>query len=342
MSQIAVEPPSVPADVVAREVATQFGLSGTYTPLISEYDQNFCMVTAGGERFVVKIVGPVEASARTDFQIAALLHLESAGLAGVPRVLRTKVGECRGCVDYDGVSYRLRVVTYLDGVLLLHSGINSQLARDFGKQLAQLDLALKDFSHAGENQPLLWDMQKAADLRELLTHIADAPLRESVDNVLKKFESQVLPLFAQLRHQVIHNDGNTENVLVDDAGAVSGIIDFSDMLRAPLVVEVAVAGAYLRSDSEDPAQLIAPFVRGFHKKYALDEQEFDVLFDLVRTRIAMTIAILFWRLSARDEDDSYRQKTLQNEGGAINFLQALNAQGKEAFLERITREATTP
>jgi Ser/Thr protein kinase RdoA (MazF antagonist) len=338
MSQIAVEPPSISVDVVTHEVTAQFGLSGTFAPLVSEYDQNFCMTTADGPRYVVKIVGTIEAPASTDFQIAALLHLEAAGLVHVPRIVRTVSGELCAYIECDGVTHRLRIVTYLDGALLQHSGANPQLARDFGRRLAELDLALNDFSHAGEDRPLIWDMQKAADLRALLVHISDAPLREQVDSVLQTLESQVLPLFAGLRHQVIHNDANPENILVDRSGAVSGIIDFTDMIRAPLVVDVAVAAAYLRSDSADPAQLIAPFVRGYHEISPIEDREIDLLFDLVRTRLAMTISMLYWRLSVRAADDPYRQRTLQGEGGATRFLQALNSLGKDGFLERVTQE----
>ncbi len=60
LSQITVAPPSLHSGLIAREVGTQYVLSGTYTPLISERDQNFCMTTAGGERFVVKIVSAAE------------------------------------------------------------------------------------------------------------------------------------------------------------------------------------------------------------------------------------------------------------------------------------------
>jgi len=342
MSQIAVEPPSIPVDVVAHEVSAQFGLSGTLAPLVSEYDQNFSMTTADGPRYVVKIVGTIEAPASTDFQIAALLHLEAAGLEHVPRIIRTRAGELFAYIECDGVNHRLRIVTYLDGTLLRQSGANPLLARDFGRQLAELDLALNDFSHAGEERPLIWDMQKAADLRALGVHISDASLRKQVDSVLRTLKSQVLPLLAGLRHQVIHNDANPENILVDRSGAVSGIIDFTDMIRAPLIVEVAVAAAYLRSDGADPVQLIAPFVSGYHEKCSLEDQEIGLLFDLVRTRLAMTISMLYWRLSARDADDPYRQKTLQGEGGATRFLQALNSLGKDAFLERVTQELALP
>ncbi len=342
LSQIAADPPAINQDVIAECVADQYGLSGAYAGLVSERDQNFRLTTASGERFVVKIVSSAEETATTDFQIAGLLHLEAAGLGAVPRIVRTKAGKDCGGIDCDGIGYRLRVVTYLDGDMLQHSEVNPKLARDFGKRLAELDLAFQDFSHAGEKRALLWDIQKAAELRALVMHISDASLRTEVDAVLERFDSRVLPQLADLRAQVIHNDANTENVLVDDSRSISGFIDFGDMLRAPLIVEVAVAAAYLRSDGEDPARLIAPFVRGYHEKCPLEDQEFSVLFDLVRTRVATTIVLLYWRLDARATNDRYRQKTLRVERGAMRFLQALNAQGEEAFLERVAGAQTIP
>ncbi len=340
LSHIAETPPSLHLGLIAREVGAQYGLSGTYTPLISERDQNFCMTTAGGERFVVKIVSAVEKPVGTDFQIAVLLHLEKAGVAGVPRIVRTKAGEEYSCIDCDGVNYRLRIVTFLDGTVMQHGRIDPKLARDFGQRLAELDLALENFSHAGESPILFWDIQRAAELRVLVTHISDASLRANVDVILEKFESDVLPQLAQLRAQVIHNDANTENVLVDESGSVSGIIDFGDMLRAPLIVEVSTAASYLRSNKDDPAQLIADFVRGYYEKQPLENRELRLLFDLIRTRVATTITMLYWRLTAREEDDDYRQKALQFESGAARFLQALNSLGRDAFLQRITRELT--
>ena len=64
----------------------------------------------------------------------------------------------------------------------------------------------------------------------------------------------VKPRLAGLRHQVIHNDYHLFNVLVaqDDASRVTGIIDFGDMIRAPLVAEVATAAAYQLRGTDDP------------------------------------------------------------------------------------------
>ena len=65
----------------------------------------------------------------------------------------------------------------------------------------------------------------------------------------------MLPRLAALRAQVIHNDYHLYNVLVapdDQARIVTGIIDFGDMVHAPLVGEVATAAAFHMAGSADP------------------------------------------------------------------------------------------
>ena len=64
--------------------------------------------------------------------------------------------------------------------------------------------------------------------------------------------------------------------------------------------------------------------------------ELDVLFELILTRLTMTVILFYWRQAARDKEDPYLQKQLNTEGGAFAFLQNLLGLGIEAFRERIT------
>ena len=59
------------------------------------------------------------------------------------------------------------------------------------------------------------------------------------------------------------------------------------------------------------------------------------MFDLIRTRLATTLTLMYWRLSARDEDDPYRQKTLENESNAFDYLVYLTDLGREEFNRRL-------
>jgi Ser/Thr protein kinase RdoA (MazF antagonist) len=197
--------------------------------------------------------------------------------------------------------------------------------------LAELGRALKDFQHAGSDQNLLWDMKRALRLRELLRHIRPPSLADRVSRCLDDFEKRVLPQFESLRWQVIHNDLNPDNVLLDAAGGsrVVGVIDFGDMLAAPLIVDLAVATSYMQPGDGDPLAGIAACLSGYHTVTPLMPEETDLLFDLVRTRLAATISIRHWRISEKSPDDPYLQKVLQ-ENTAEEFLARLDELPRES------------
>jgi len=331
-----IDPPNIDIDRVAAAVSEQFGLVGRYKSLVSERDQNLSLRTADGREFVVKIAGQDEDPVVTDFQIMALIHLQESGAKGVPEITRTSRGEDHGTISYDdGTEACLRVVSWLSGSLLHDVSLSAEISRSFGQQLARLDLSLLGFSHPGDQQVLIWDVQRALELRPLLTHFDDALIRRQVEDVFEVLENRVLPALASLPKQVIHNDANPENVLLGDEGKVSGFIDFGDMLRAPRVVEIAIAASYLRTNGSDPLEFIAPFVAGYHASSPLQKEETGLLYDLIRTRLATTLSILYWRLSARKPGDSYREKTLASEASAIEFLPRLTAIGRAEVTQHL-------
>lgn len=331
-------PPNLPVASIDEAVAEQFGFRGSYASLVSERDQNFLLELSDGHRYVVKVTSSAEARVVGDFQIAALLHLEQFDNLRVPQVVRTLDGRLFGSVQHEEQTYRLRLNHYLAGKLLASLPLNGGLMRDFGAKLASLDIGLEQFSHEGEQPLLLWDLQRAGELRALLDHIDDATDRDRVTSVIDDFELLVVPRLSTLRTQVIHGDANPENVLIDPGShRVSGFIDFGDMIRAPLVFDAAIAAAYLRAKGAGPLEFIAPFVAGYGSVRPFEPTELSLMFDLVRARLATTITLLYWRLSARDKNDPYRQKTLQREADASAFLAATERLGRTAFLDELSR-----
>jgi Ser/Thr protein kinase RdoA (MazF antagonist) len=326
LSAIAAQPPTLAQDLVARAVREQFGQAGDYAPLVSERDQNFCLNTADGRRYVVKVTSLAELPETSDFQLGALLHLEGAPI-DVPTIVKTSRGDLYGHIDAGADRYRLRVVTWVEGEPLLDAGIDVRNAARLGDALGRLDNALHGYSHPGENPVLLWDLQRAGELRPLLDCIDDEPIRRDVLRVVDDFEAHVRS--SELPTQVIHGDANPENVLV--RGDRIGFIDFGDMVRAPRVFDVAIAAAYLRCDGDDPLVFIRPFIAGYHAAAPLAAGEARVLFDLIRARLATTVTLLYWRLRDRPGDDDYRRKSLQVERTASRFLARLDEFGREKF-----------
>ncbi|WKL25529.1 phosphotransferase (plasmid) [Sinorhizobium meliloti] len=89
----------------------------------------------------------------------------------------------------------------------------------------------------------------------------------------------------------MHNDANDYNVLVGADGCVSGLLDFGDMVESNRVVEVAVASAYALIGSPDPIGAIVRLAGGYHRVNPLGETEAELIFDLVRTRYAVSMCM---------------------------------------------------
>ncbi len=330
-------PPGIEEPALRSLLAEDYGVSGQLTPLLGERDQNTRVDSDTGQRFVLKIASAVEDPAVTDCQVQVLIHLERNGCpVAVPRVVSTVAGDPVTEISRGSHRHIARLVTYVEGLQLRDVVLTSDIAWSFGRRLAQLGDSMKDFKHPGDRQVLLWDMQRTLQLRPILQHTDDVDVRHAAGAVLDDFEQRVLPAFAGLRRQLIHSDANPENVLLDaDKLEVAGFIDFGDMLRAPLVVDVAVAASYLRDFGDDALQFILPFVAGYHSVTNLNEPELELLFDLVRARLVTTVSMLYWRLSARSEDDAYRQSTLSRESGAQIFLARLDDLGRRSFDQKL-------
>lgn len=328
MDVVASEPPSFTLRQAAEIARNDYGLSATATLLVSERDQNFRLTLPDGKRFVLKIANSLENPLVTDFQIQALLHIQAKAdtLLKTPAVLRTTSGEYRLTLESKGRSHVARVVSYLEGKPLGGTVPDTVLARDMGRYLARLGRVLSDFTHPGADQGLLWDMKQAVSLRELLQYIDDRETRRLASRTLDHFETSVLPVFNALRWQVIHNDMNPDNVLLEESPSdkIAGVIDFGDLARSPLIIDVAVAASYLRTLEGNPLTLIAEFLAGYHRETPLTRNEIDILHELINVRLMTTVSILSWREWSRGADDAYLQAAAAAESSAALFFRKMS------------------
>lgn len=326
------------AEALARDT---FGLRGVASPLSGERDSNFYLRVGDAEHYVLKVAHPAEDRQVTNFQTEALLHIAAAVPSlPVPRVLKTRAGETEWLLRRPGEDARVvRVLTFLLGEPLHRAPASALQRRNLGSLLAKLDLGLRDFSHPASDHELMWDMKHASRLRDLLVHIADPQRRGLAGRFLDNFEAHALPAFAHLRAQVIHNDLNPHNVLVypDDPDRIAGIIDFGDMVHAPLINNLAVAAAYHPTDSGHPLEAMADLVRAYHAELPLQGEEIDILFDLIATRMVLTVTISGWRAARYPENRDYILRNNSKAWAGLERLSSLPRREAQAYLHRICR-----
>jgi Ser/Thr protein kinase RdoA (MazF antagonist) len=327
LAVIAEEAPQLSDDDAIRIARQYWGLDVSVRSLVSERDQNFSLKDADGSETVLKIANAAESPTVTDFQIQALLYIadrsrEQGIPIKVPEVLPTLNGATKINIEVQGAAHVARVVTYLTGEPVGERVPSPELARNMGTYLAHLGHALAGFTHPGSEQSMLWDLQKALGLRELLGYVVNKTVASQIAAALDEFEIHVSRVLSSLRSQVIHSDMNPDNVLIDpdNPDVVTGVIDFGDMLSAPLIADVAIACSYLRVTDGDPLRLIAEFVAGYHRVEPLRLEEIEILFELIQARLCATVAILDWRRSQRGPDDPYLGKLVGGESSAGPFL----------------------
>lgn len=338
MTDLQQPAPELPDSAVGTLLKEKYGLHGTWRALLSERDQNFRVTTTSGDRYVLKIANAAEDASTTERQVAVLNHLEISGCpVSTPRVVRSNDGASLETVEFDEVQYRCRLVTFLDGAVQSSRPDTEAFAVSLGEATAHLLGALADFHSDVADQPLLWDLQHASQLRPLLDHILDDALRNACRDVLDDFDEFAQPILATLPRQAIHGDLNSDNVLAGECDQVAGVIDFGDMVRAPRVCELAITAAYQRGSRQDPLQFVCAYLRGFARHQSLTPTEAELIFDLVRARLTASISILHWRQAERGADDEYARRSLDSESTAAGFLRALDALGRERANTEIAR-----
>ncbi len=307
--------------------AELYGFDATATPLAGEVDQIFRLDTADGKRFVIKIADPAMDTAVAELYVEGLDHIAKTdpGLPVETVIPATDGARLLRHQFADGEWRAVRLFSFLDGVPLHTVERTPAQCRALGRLLAKTDLALRDFSHPAATRELLWDFQQAYALRDRTGYIEDPVRRTLAEAHLDRFEAVVRPAQAALRRQVIHNDFNSNNILVDaaDHDRIAGLLDFGDMIEAPLINDLAIAVSYQLLDSETPLAFASELVAAYHAVLPLERAELDWLADLVAMRYVMMVVGCTWRAHQRPENREYLMRNVEISWARLDRIDAL-------------------
>ena len=317
----------------AAELARELYAVDAYaTPLPSERDQNFLLITTEDERFILKIANAIESVDMLEAQNAAMAHVEAVGVS--PRVLATSDGRQ---IVRSPSGHLVRLLSWLPGTPLgsFHARSDA-LLDDLGRKLGRLSRALGDFDHPAIHREFHWDVSRGFGVVEAYSPlIADPALRGLVQRTAGHVQARDGARLARLRRTAIHGDANDYNVLVIDGGEprVSGIIDFGDLVHSYTVADPAIAIAYAVLDHPDPLGAAAALVRGFHAEQPLHDDEMSVLFGLVLLRLCASVCLSAYQQGQRP-DDEYLSISQAPIARTLPELAAIHPDDAEALLRR--------
>jgi 4-aminobutyrate aminotransferase-like enzyme/Ser/Thr protein kinase RdoA (MazF antagonist) len=331
-------PPPTYTPQDACEIAhTTHGLVATDARnLGSERDQTFLLSDASGAGLaVLKVSNPAEDPATLDMEAMVALHAVRAdpGLAvAQPRVAPAALAAGAGDDDVlarralwsaDGSHNWVRAYDVLPG----RSRFDPTTLADpalvaWGGTTARLGLSLRSFIHPKMIRRLPWDVQHAASVRPMLAAVGDAELRRLTERVLDRYDEVVAPAWSGLRAQALHGDLTTDNVLADESGLITGIIDFGDLSHTALVVDLASVLDSLASGrpGEEMLRVARLVLDGYERYLPLEERELAIMGELWAARSAVGVAIGSWRAAEGLEQPDFAQRLNDVAGVMMEYL----------------------
>lgn len=303
-------PKPVVSERFAGHIAQEaYGFSPQVVPLTGERDCNFLATSARGTKYVLKFANGSEPEVETQFQIALLRHLESRGATTMaPRHLVSGDGSDYLVMrDEAGRDCQVRSYSYLHGITGVRAETSAAHRRSLGSALGRFDKALHGFEHAGMQRDFLWNLMQLGQLKPLVRHVDDPVLRDIASKFIAAFEASISLALSGMRQQAIHNDLSKSNYLVQDSNhdSIAGILDFGDVVVAPLVCDPAIAASYQMPDAGDPLAAMDELLEGYAEEIPLTEDERRHVLDLVLARVVQRLVLTEWRAAMFPENRDY-------------------------------------
>lgn len=334
-STLAKVPRPVDQGEVQKCLLLHYGLRGDLRAITGERDYNFVLLQKDHSKAIVKIAHEDEDFVALDFQsqAVAVVQKNAPHLPISQEIKNLHNLNITQAQFSDGSSRFMRVNSFMPGYPLCDVSRNSATRKAIGELTATLATALKDFRHPAEYRVLLWDIQQAADLAPHVQTLS-AGKRELVELFLNRFLERIAPLAPALRTSVIHNDLNLHNLFVDpnDHAKITGCIDFGDMVRAPLINDLAVASAYQMDATANPLSSIAETAVAYHAINPLLPIEIDHLTSLVAMRFVLTAVITHWRAQLHPANASYILRNAQAAWAGLAALAKISPSAASEYL----------
>ncbi|XP_030556679.1 hydroxylysine kinase [Drosophila novamexicana] len=261
--------------------------------------KNPLIVSHSVHGYVLKILNALDSKKEefVDAQNQLLLYLVKQHVH-CPRPIANARGKYYSVEQIGGNAHVVRLLEFIPGKMFHEVPVTKNLLYQSGEYLAKLDRALKNFTHkAYDTHKTLWMLQSVPQLRDFLYALEDHQRRALCEEIIDAFESKVLSMLSTMELQIIHGDYNEQNIVVNaptadterpDSYRVSGVIDFGDTSRSPLIFELGIAMSYMMLQAKDLASG-GIFLAGYTSIQSISAADRDYLKYCVAARLAQSL-----------------------------------------------------
>ena len=271
-----------------------WGLDGEMFRLDGEYDSNY-RVNADRGISVLKIMRQECDPEFVRMQIGAIELLRNSDSSiPVPEVVPARNGErIVKLGDGEGFPRLAWMQTWMSGTRFAdYRPRGTALFHALGRMAGRIAKGLEHYDHPMLRRRFKWNPLQAAWITEEIRSVDDPARRALLRSILAQY-CAVQDALGELPLQAVHNDLNDCNILVaGEPGRVpeiAGVLDFGDMCRAPRICELANTSAYAVFGEPEPERVLGAIAAGFHSEAPLSDREIDLLWPLLRMRLAVSV-----------------------------------------------------
>ena len=294
----------------AKTLKIHWGIEAKLSTLPGELDQNFLAQQKDGSKCILKIMRPECSDWLIKAQINVIDHLNNKDVElKVPKVWKSSVGTSFiREVDWSGNERLIWVQNYIPGKCYAEIKQKStDISFDIGVTLGNIAQALSDYKDENLIRDFKWNLPGSLWIKKHISVIGDINRLKIVSKIIDDFE-EILPKLYNLRQQTTHNDPNDYNILITgkkyQSLNVSGMIDFGDICVAPRICDLSIAAAYIVLENSKPEKMLAALVAGYNSVYPLTIEEVDLVWRLLRIRLAVSV-VNSTLLASKNLDDAY-------------------------------------
>ena len=294
----------------AKTLKIHWGFEAKLSTLPGELDQNFLAQQVDGSKCILKIMRPECPDWLIKAQINVIDHLNNKDVElKVPKVWKSSVGTSFiRDVDWSGNERLIWVQSYIPGKCYAEIKQKStDISFDIGVTLGNIAQALSDYKDENLIRDFKWNLPGSLWIKKHISVIGDTNRLKVVSKIIADFE-EILPKLSNLRQQTTHNDPNDYNILISgkkyQSLNVSGMIDFGDICVAPRICDLSIAAAYIVLDNSKPEKMLAALVSGYNSIFPLSVEEVDMVWRLLRMRLAVSV-VNSTLLASKNSDDAY-------------------------------------
>ncbi|VEN57966.1 unnamed protein product, partial [Callosobruchus maculatus] len=242
-----------------------------------------------------------------------------------PKPILTKNKKLQVKVKLNGVEHLVRILEYIEGILLNKVECTPKLLYQVGRITAELDEAMMDFHHeAYSTRKFPWMLELVPDIKKYLYALKDSVKEDLVTTIVKDFEGRVLSVFSNFKKGIIHGDINEQNIIVEKGDnkeyPLKGIIDFGDVNEACYLFELAIVMTYMILEAKD-VEVGSYVIAGYESVRDVPIEEFRLLKICIEARLCQSL-VLGAYCSLREPENSYILSTAAKGWETLNKVRS--------------------